>query len=174
MRVDHFDARYYRRYYEDRRTSIITPEMRANEIAFVLAFCRHVGVGIERFADAGAGTGWWADEFAIQYTAPVEIACRCRNFQASRRIWWSAATFCAICAMPTLRKGSGGLQKSAEAFSISISSRETMNSTRSRATPRATSGPLPGIAHVSPNRSCAIAEWDSSFHIATDRSHPGR
>ena len=73
MRVDHFDARYYRRYYEDRRTSIITPEMRTNEIAFVLAFCRHVGVGIERFADAGAGTGWWADEFAIQYTAPVEI-----------------------------------------------------------------------------------------------------
>lgn len=73
MRADHFNARYYDRFYENRRTSIITPEMRESEIAFVLAFCRHIGVTIERFVDAGAGTGWWADEFAEQHSGPVEI-----------------------------------------------------------------------------------------------------
>ena len=73
MRSDHFNARYYKRYYEDKRTAVITPEMQRSEIAFVLAFCRHAGVNIKRFADAGAGTGWWAREFARQYPECEEI-----------------------------------------------------------------------------------------------------
>lgn len=67
IRADRFDSEYYRRFYEDEDTSIISPEMRENEIAFVIAFCRHIGVRIERFADVGAGTGWWSGEFAEQY-----------------------------------------------------------------------------------------------------------
>ena len=73
MRTGHFDAAYYRRYYEDRRTRVVTPAMQRNEVAFVLAFCRHAGVTIERFTDAGAGTGWWAKEFARQYPDCEEI-----------------------------------------------------------------------------------------------------
>jgi hypothetical protein len=73
MRTDHFNARYYKRYYENTRTAVITPEMQRNEVAFVLAFCRHAGVKIERFTDAGAGTGWWAREFARQYPDCEEI-----------------------------------------------------------------------------------------------------
>jgi ubiquinone/menaquinone biosynthesis C-methylase UbiE len=41
--------------------------MQRNEVAFVVAFCRHVGLDIKRFADVGAGTGWWAKEFAKRY-----------------------------------------------------------------------------------------------------------
>lgn len=67
VNADRFDGEYYRRFYEDEDTRIISPEMRENEIAFVIAFCRHIGVQIERFADVGAGTGWWAGEFARQY-----------------------------------------------------------------------------------------------------------
>ena len=62
--ADHFDAAYYRRYYHDRTTAVVTPEMQRAEIAFVIAFCRHIGLEIRRFTDAGAGTGWWAKEFA--------------------------------------------------------------------------------------------------------------
>lgn len=65
--ADRFDGEYYRRFYEDDDTSIISPGMRENEIGFVIAFCRHIGVQVERFADVGAGTGWWAAEFAKQY-----------------------------------------------------------------------------------------------------------
>lgn len=80
MRADHFNARYYKRFYEDTRTSIISPQMRTNEVAFVTAFCRHIGVTIERFADAGAGTGWWAEELVRQCAGPVEI----ETYDASR------------------------------------------------------------------------------------------
>ena len=73
MRGDHFNARYYKRYYEDSRTAVVTPGMQSNEVAFVLAFCRHIGLTIERFADAGAGTGWWAREFQSQYSGTVEV-----------------------------------------------------------------------------------------------------
>jgi len=77
---DHFNADYYRRYYQDPRTAVTTPAMQRNEVAFVLAFCRHVGLKIERFADVGAGTGWWAREFSKRYP-------KCRvieTFDASR------------------------------------------------------------------------------------------
>ncbi|MEO7367282.1 MAG: methyltransferase domain-containing protein [Gemmatimonadaceae bacterium] len=64
----HFDAAYYRRYYETPATAIMTAEMQKNEVAFVIAFCDHVGLPVRKFADVGAGTGWWAREFARQYS----------------------------------------------------------------------------------------------------------
>ncbi|MGK2960990.1 MAG: methyltransferase domain-containing protein [Gemmatimonadaceae bacterium] len=73
MNTERFDAAYYRRFYENRRTAIMTPEMQRDEVAFVIAFCRHIGFEIERFTDAGAGTGWWAKEFARQYPECEEI-----------------------------------------------------------------------------------------------------
>lgn len=80
----HFDAAYYRRYYHEAATAVVTPEMQRNEVAFVLAFCRHISLDIKRFADVGAGTGWWAREFAKRYPAcksietfdASEAACR--------------------------------------------------------------------------------------------------
>lgn len=69
----HFDARYYRRYYHRSETAVITPEIRKNEVAFVIAFCRHIELDVERFCDVGAGTGWWAREFARKYPACTSI-----------------------------------------------------------------------------------------------------
>ena len=81
---DHFDAAYYARYYHHPDTSVVTAEMKRNEVAFVIAFCRHIELEIKRFTDAGAGTGWWAQEFARRYPAcrhietfdASEAACR--------------------------------------------------------------------------------------------------
>ena len=66
-RENHFDAAYYRRYYKDPATAVVTPAMQRNEVAFVIAFCRHIELEIKRFSDVGAGTGWWAKEFAKRY-----------------------------------------------------------------------------------------------------------
>jgi hypothetical protein len=79
-----FDAGYYRRFYVDRETAVITPGMQRHEVAFVIAFCRHIGLGIVRFTDVGAGTGWWAKEFRKRYRTcrhietfdASEAACR--------------------------------------------------------------------------------------------------
>ena len=73
MTAERFDAEYYRRYYENRDTAIITPEMRRHEVAFVLAFCKYIDLDVERFTDVGAGTGWWAREFAKQCRSCREI-----------------------------------------------------------------------------------------------------
>ena len=71
-RSEHFDAAYYKRYYHDTRTAVMTREMQQAEVAFVTAFCRHIGLTIRRFADVGAGTGWWAKEFIRRYpSCPV-------------------------------------------------------------------------------------------------------
>ena len=72
-RAEHFDAAYYRRYYGKGDTSVVTPGMQRSEVAFVIAFCRHIGLEVTRFTDAGAGTGWWAKEFARRYPSCEHI-----------------------------------------------------------------------------------------------------
>ncbi|MDQ3082086.1 MAG: class I SAM-dependent methyltransferase [Gemmatimonadota bacterium] len=80
MQSDRFDAAYYQRFYEDGKTAVVTPGIQRNEVAFVLAFCRHIDLEVKRFADAGAGTGWWAREFAAQYPECDQI----ETFDASK------------------------------------------------------------------------------------------
>lgn len=70
----HFDKNYYQRYYHQAETSVVTPNMQRNEVAFVTAFCRHIELEVKRFSDVGAGTGWWAREFARRYP-------ECRHFE---------------------------------------------------------------------------------------------
>jgi Methylase involved in ubiquinone/menaquinone biosynthesis len=65
----HFDAEYYRRYYENRDTAVVDADMKRNEVKFVVAFCNHIGLKVRRFTDVGAGTGWWAEEFGRTYRA---------------------------------------------------------------------------------------------------------
>lgn len=82
--AEHFDAAYYNRYYGTGDTAVVTPRMQRREVEFVIAFCRHIGLEIKRFTDAGAGTGWWAREFTRRYTScehietfdASEAACR--------------------------------------------------------------------------------------------------
>ncbi|HEX2721568.1 MAG TPA: methyltransferase domain-containing protein [Gemmatimonadaceae bacterium] len=77
---DHFDREYYERYYRCAETAVLTPEMQRNEVAFVISFCRHIEMPIERFCDVGAGTGWWARELERQYPSCGVI----ETFDASR------------------------------------------------------------------------------------------
>jgi 2-polyprenyl-3-methyl-5-hydroxy-6-metoxy-1,4-benzoquinol methylase len=71
--LEHFNAAYYKRYYHDDESAVVTPDMQRAEVAFVIAFSRHIGLNIRRFTDAGAGTGWWAKEFARRYPACANI-----------------------------------------------------------------------------------------------------
>ncbi|MDO8501324.1 MAG: methyltransferase domain-containing protein [Gemmatimonadaceae bacterium] len=75
-----FDAEYYRRYYVNSRTAVVEAASQRREVAFVIAFCRHIGLDVKRFSDVGAGTGWWAKEFARQYPECKRI----ETFDASR------------------------------------------------------------------------------------------
>lgn len=76
----HFDAAYYKRYYEQPETAVVNAAMQRNEVKFVLAFCRYIELEVKRFTDAGAGTGWWAREFARQYPGCESV----ETYDASR------------------------------------------------------------------------------------------
>jgi hypothetical protein len=80
----HFNAAYYRRYYHDSSTAVMTREMQRDEVSFVLAFCRHASLTITRFADVGAGTGWWAKEFARRLPACRHIETYDASIDAAR------------------------------------------------------------------------------------------
>lgn len=84
MTKTEFNAEYYRRYYENRSTAVVTPAQRRAEVRFVLAFCAHIGVDIRRFADVGAGTGWWAREFTRQCPRCREIETYDASADAAR------------------------------------------------------------------------------------------
>lgn len=79
-----FTAEYYRRYYENRSTAVVTAAERRTEVKFVLAFCAHIGVDLRRFADVGAGTGWWAKELARQYPPCRDIETYDASADAAR------------------------------------------------------------------------------------------
>ena len=64
---NHFDAEYYRHFYENGETAVVDADMKRNEVNFVIAFCSHIGLTVRRFTDVGAGTGWWAAEFRRAY-----------------------------------------------------------------------------------------------------------
>lgn len=82
---NHFDREYYERYYHVAGTAVVTPVMQRHEVAFVIAFCRHIGLDVKRFCDVGAGTGWWAREFAKRYPACESIETFDASVEACER-----------------------------------------------------------------------------------------
>ncbi len=58
-----FDASYFRRYYESRRSRVYGGDQIAHLAQGVTGFVRWFGGEIERVLDVGAGTGLWADWF---------------------------------------------------------------------------------------------------------------
>jgi hypothetical protein len=58
-----FDASYFRRYYESRRSRVYGQEQIADLARGVTGFVGWFGGGIEKVLDVGAGTGLWRDWF---------------------------------------------------------------------------------------------------------------
>ncbi len=61
MTAQSFDAPYFRRYYESRRSRVYGSEQIAELACGVTGFVRWFGGKIERVLDVGAGTGLWGD-----------------------------------------------------------------------------------------------------------------
>jgi hypothetical protein len=56
-----FDASYFRRYYESRRSRVYAADQVAHLAAGVTGFVQWFGRDIERVLDVGAGTGLWGE-----------------------------------------------------------------------------------------------------------------
>jgi len=55
--VPRFGAEYYRRYYLDPRTAVVTPEETRARARLIAALMAHAGLPVRRVLEAGAGTG---------------------------------------------------------------------------------------------------------------------
>ncbi|MDP9152598.1 MAG: class I SAM-dependent methyltransferase [Myxococcota bacterium] len=58
-----FDARYFRRYYESRRSRVYGPEEIARLAGGITGLIGWFGTEIQRVLDVGAGTGLWGSWF---------------------------------------------------------------------------------------------------------------
>jgi hypothetical protein len=85
-----FDASYFRRYYESRRSRVYGQEQIAELARGVTGFVRWFGGDVESVLDVGAGTGLWRDWFhanlpAVRYRSVDVSAYACETYGHERR-----------------------------------------------------------------------------------------
>ena len=85
-----FDASYFRRYYESRRSRVYGQEQIAELARGVTGFVRWFGGDVEKVLDVGAGTGLWRDWFrenlpAVQYRSVDVSEYACAKYGHERR-----------------------------------------------------------------------------------------
>jgi hypothetical protein len=85
-----FDARYFRRYYESRRSRVYGAEHIDHLARGVTGFVRWFGGDIEKVLDVGAGTGLWKDWFCrnmpeVRYRSVDVSDYACATYGHERR-----------------------------------------------------------------------------------------
>jgi hypothetical protein len=85
-----FDAAYFRRYYESRRSRVYGQEQIAELARGVTGFVRWFGGDVEKVLDVGAGTGLWRDWFRanlpdVRYRSTDVSAYACATYDHEQR-----------------------------------------------------------------------------------------
>jgi 2-polyprenyl-3-methyl-5-hydroxy-6-metoxy-1,4-benzoquinol methylase len=85
-----FDASYFRRYYESRRSRVYGSEQIAHLARGVTGFVQWFGGEIDRVLDVGAGVGLWADWFrgnmpGVRYRSIDVSEYACSKYGHERR-----------------------------------------------------------------------------------------
>ena len=83
--VDRFDANYYRRYYQDRRTRVADPEYYRRLARFIASYSALLDISIVRIADLGCGTGALQNPLLAEfkrasYVGVEQSAYACQKF----------------------------------------------------------------------------------------------
>ena len=94
-----FDARYFRRYYETRKSRVYGREQIGHLASGVTGLVRWFGGDIERVLDVGAGIGLWGDWFRthlpkVQYRSidVSDYACRKYGHELRDITRWRGST----------------------------------------------------------------------------------
>ena len=82
-----FGREYYRRFYFDPRTAVVTPaEMRARA-RLIAAFTAHAGLPVRRILEAGAGTGMLCRELKRLLPRAHHVALEASEYLCERYGW---------------------------------------------------------------------------------------
>lgn len=67
MKSFNFDQDYYRRFYHDRRTRVVTQASVALLGRFVCSYVKYLGLPVESVVDLGCGLGYWRPVIARHF-----------------------------------------------------------------------------------------------------------
>jgi SAM-dependent methyltransferase len=83
----HFDREYYRRYYFDPRTAVISrAEMRARA-RLIAAYTLHIGLPVRRILDAGCGTGAMRRTLLRRLPRSIYVGLEASDYLCQRYGW---------------------------------------------------------------------------------------
>jgi hypothetical protein len=88
--MERFDERYYRRFYESKKTRVSGAEEVSHLCSGVVGMMRWLGAGVASVLDVGAGTGLWRDWFAehlphVRYRSIEVSEYACARYGHERR-----------------------------------------------------------------------------------------
>ena len=95
--ADRFDASFYRRYYLDPRTRVVTRSEMARRAELIAAFVRHGEFGVRSILDLGCGLGLMRDPLLQRFPRARYTGVEASPYLCRRYGWeqGSAATFSA-------------------------------------------------------------------------------
>ena len=82
-----FDAAFYRRFYLNRRTRVITRREVALRVELVGAFVRHVGLRVRTILDAGCGLGLFRAPLLEQFPSARYTGLEASPYVCERHGW---------------------------------------------------------------------------------------
>jgi SAM-dependent methyltransferase len=86
-----FDARYYDRYYRNKKTRVTSPREVEALGRFVCSYLAYMGQPVRRVLDAGCGLGYWRNVVALHYPRARYTGIE-RSAYLCRELGWTQAS----------------------------------------------------------------------------------
>jgi len=97
---ERFDADYYRRFYGDAETRVVSRREVARLVRFVTAYLAYLELPVRRVLDAGCGLGWWRAPLLRRYPKAVYTGIELSPHLCRERGWERASVVDYRAAVP--------------------------------------------------------------------------
>lgn len=88
---DRFDAAYYRRFYGDAATRVVSKQDIARLVRFVTGYLAYLELPVRRVLDAGCGLGWWRAPLLRRYPKAVYTGIEVSDYLCAVHGWQQAS-----------------------------------------------------------------------------------
>ncbi|MGI9245503.1 MAG: class I SAM-dependent methyltransferase [Steroidobacteraceae bacterium] len=86
-----FDAGFYRRFYLNPRTRVVTPAEMARRADFIAAFVRHGELPVRRILDVGCGLGLMRDQLIRHFPKARYVGLEVSEYLCEKHGWIQAS-----------------------------------------------------------------------------------
>ena len=89
--ADRFDADYYRRFYGDAGTRVVSRQEVARLVRFVASYLDYLQLPVRRVLDAGCGLGWWRAPLRRRFPRAVYTGIELSPYLCQKHGWEQAS-----------------------------------------------------------------------------------